>query len=364
MSAKYTKSNFSNQTGTDYMAALDANAEVCFRTAAAFTPSQAGTPDMTVRVEAGALLSGGTLIEIAAQNTSIITAPTASSRIDRVVISRATGAVSVITGAEGYCPIAPALTADVLPVAQVALSAGQTSITDADITDERVCGGSGDMLRANNLSDLADAASARANLGLGSAAVLNVGTSASNVVQMDPDAKLPAVDGSKLTNLSASQVSGLTGFMPTGAVIAMACETAPSGFLECDGAAVSRTTHAALFAVIGTLHGSGDNATTFNLPDYRGRFLRGWDHGIARDPDKASRAAMNTGGAGGDRVGSVQADAFKSHNHEVGALISGGAYNVQAYNASSGGLHNWFTLNNGGNETRPINAGVMYCIKC
>jgi len=193
MSARYTKSNFSNQTGTDYMAAVDANAEVCFRTAAAFTPSQAETPDMTVRVEAGALLSGSTLTEVAAQNTSIITAPAAASRIDRVVINRATGAVSVITGAEGYCPSAPAFTADVLPIAQVALSVGQTSITNADITDERICGGSGDMLRANNLSDVMDVASARENLGLGTAALLDAGTAAGNVVQLDADGKLPTV---------------------------------------------------------------------------------------------------------------------------------------------------------------------------
>ena len=149
-------------------------------------------------------------------------------------------------------------------------------------------------------------------------------------------------------------ISGL----PTGAVIAVASETVPTGYLECNGAAVSRSTYSALFTAIGVVHGYGDNSTTFNLPDYRGRFLRGWDHAIARDPDRASRTAMATGGATGDSVGSVQAEAFKSHTHTGGATVSGtvNSSGSQVYSSTPTGA-------TGGNETRPINAGVMYCIK-
>ena len=60
-----------------------------------------------------------------------------------------------------------------------------------------------------------------------------------------------------------------------GEVKAYAGATAPTGFLFCHGQAVSRTTYSELFAVLGTSHGSGDSLTTFNLPDYRGSFLRG-----------------------------------------------------------------------------------------
>ncbi|MCR6633135.1 MAG: tail fiber protein [Magnetospirillum sp.] len=66
----------------------------------------------------------------------------------------------------------------------------------------------------------------------------------------------------------------------TGEVRMFAASTAPSGWLLCDGGAVSRTTYAALFATIGTVFGNGDGATTFNLPDLRGRAPIGVGQGI------------------------------------------------------------------------------------
>jgi len=63
--------------------------------------------------------------------------------------------------------------------------------------------------------------------------------------------------------------------IPPAAVLPYAGASAPEGWLICDGSAVNRTTYAALFAAIGTSHGSGDGSTTFNLPDYRWTFLRG-----------------------------------------------------------------------------------------
>lgn len=63
---------------------------------------------------------------------------------------------------------------------------------------------------------------------------------------------------------------------PSGMVGYFGNTTPPTGWLQCNGAAVSRATYAALFAAIGTVYGSGDGSTTFNLPDARGMFLRGW----------------------------------------------------------------------------------------
>ena len=73
----------------------------------------------------------------------------------------------------------------------------------------------------------------------------------------------------------------------------------PFGMLRCDGSAVSRTTFADLFTKIGTTWGDGDGATTFNIPDGRGRVFRGRDAGAGRDPDAALRVANATGGATG-----------------------------------------------------------------
>lgn len=65
--------------------------------------------------------------------------------------------------------------------------------------------------------------------------------------------------------------------MPVGCVIPFAGAAAPTGWLLCQGQAVSRTTYAQLFSVIGTTYGSGDGSTTFNLPDMRGRVAVGSD---------------------------------------------------------------------------------------
>lgn len=64
--------------------------------------------------------------------------------------------------------------------------------------------------------------------------------------------------------------------VPPGTIIAYAANLAPSGFFVCDGTAVSRTIYSQLFAAIGTTYGAGDGSTTFNLPDFRAKFLRGY----------------------------------------------------------------------------------------
>lgn len=115
---------------------------------------------------------------------------------------------------------------------------------------------------------------------------------------------------------------------PPGTVIAYAASDEPPGWLLCDGRAVSRKTYESLYNKILTKHGEGDGANTFNLPDYRGRFLRGVDDpdgagGLAaagRDPDASSRTAMSTGGVAGNAVGSVQSDALQGHTHAAGNL--------------------------------------------
>ncbi|MDE2001480.1 MAG: tail fiber protein [Patescibacteria group bacterium] len=161
-------------------------------------------------------------------------------------------------------------------------------------------------------------------------------------------------------------VTGTANIVPPGTVMAYAGSTAPSGWFEANGAAVSRTTYANLYAAIGTSFGSGDGSSTFNLPDLRGEFIRGWNHGASTDPDAASRTTSASGGATGDNVGSYQADELKSHTHSLngydlaqalGSAVQQGGYgNPAAVGASSIGY-------TGGNETRPKNIYLMYIIK-
>jgi len=172
------------------------------------------------------------------------------------------------------------------------------------------------------------------------------------------------ISGSKLTAASVPATALASGAANlTGEIKIWSTGTAPSGWLECDGDAIDRTTYATLFGVIGETFGQGDNATTFNIPDFRGRFLRGWDHSIGRDPDRASRTAMNTGGNTADNVGSVEAEALKSHSHTAShsGNDTGSASRFESTAAAETGTLN--TNATGGNETRPVNANVMYIIK-
>jgi microcystin-dependent protein len=178
---------------------------------------------------------------------------------------------------------------------------------------------------------------------------------------------------------------------PPGSIIAYGGATPPTGWLTCDGSSLdgNQAQYAALFAAIGTNFGGNANAKQFNLPDFRGRFLRGWDHGQGRDPDAVSRSTSAAGGNANDAVGSLEADAFKSHDHTSGTesvpsgtsgllymnnvqggmslrMEAGGACVRTTTNQPSGGgaaTHTHSIGQSGGSETRPANVYVNYIIK-
>ena len=145
----------------------------------------------------------------------------------------------------------------------------------------------------------------------------------------------------------------------------------PTGFLECKGAAVSRSTYSDLFAVIGTTWGAGDGSSTFNLPDLQGAFLRGTGTGSINSRNKV-----------GPSVGSFQEDRFQGHGHNIRGDESGSGANPKLFNSAGGdnsgvidiqeamppGDSGYFEHDSNGtprhgSDTRPYNAGVMYCIK-
>lgn len=141
-----------------------------------------------------------------------------------------------------------------------------------------------------------------------------------------------------------------------GTVAAFAQSAPPPGWLKANGAAVSRTTYAALFGQIGTGYGAGNGSTTFNLPDMRGEFVRGWDDGRGVDSGRV--------------FGSHQTDAFQGHTHGLyhqnNTAPGGGGPSASAAGPNATGP----ALTDGTNgtprtaaETRPRNRALLYCIK-
>ena len=171
------------------------------------------------------------------------------------------------------------------------------------------------------------------------------------------------VDGTiQLEDLIAAVKNSLC---PVGTVLTYTGDTAPEGWLMCHGAAISRADYSALYAVIGDRFGHGDQATTFNIPDFRGMFLRGRDAGAGVDPDRETRIALKTGGAIGDQVGSFQFDEFQLHNHSgipgYSGVWSGNIlYNLDTATTGTMSVNTDYT---GGSETRPMNIYVNYIIK-
>lgn len=139
-----------------------------------------------------------------------------------------------------------------------------------------------------------------------------------------------------------------SGLGTTGGVQYFAMNTAPSGWLKANGAAVSRSTYASLFSAIGITFGAGDGSTTFNLPDLRGEFIRGWSDGRSVDS--------------GRTFGSAQGQDLQSHTHTTPATVTingGGSFGNPAgvCTIESG------TGATGGAETRPRNIALLACIK-
>lgn len=142
------------------------------------------------------------------------------------------------------------------------------------------------------------------------------------------------------------------GLILPGTIVYHAKSTVPSGFLKANGGAVSRTTYSDLFAEIGTTFGSGDGSTTFNLPELRAEFIRGWDDSRGID---ASRV-----------FGSTQIDAFKAHTHSLNLknTSSPGAGTGLQRALDTDVVSSTFMGDGAGStETRPRNIALLACIK-
>ena len=175
-------------------------------------------------------------------------------------------------------------------------------------------------------------------------------------------------DGKRLLN-----TDDLAGMIPSGTVLYFAGQSAPAGWLKANGAAVSRTAYAALFAAIGTTYGAGDGRGTFNLPDLRGEFIRGWDDGRGVDTGRVFGSAQ--GDAIRNITGQFVSDDYNRSlvNEILGVFTMIKRNSSLSYDAAS-------TVTTGGEylnaikfnasrvvptaaENRPRNIALLACIK-
>lgn len=197
------------------------------------------------------------------------------------------------------------------------------------------------LQRDRNLADVPDAATARANLGVYS--------------KEESDRLAPA-----------------------GQVAYFARDAAPAGWLKANGAAISRTAYDRLFAVLGTAYGAGDGFNTFNLPDLRGEFLRGWDDGRGVDAYRALGTPQASQNLAHNHTGDANSAGSHSHSYSDGRPtatpspgIQAGAnftgvweiFSTRTTGSAGSHTHSLTIANSGGTEARPRNIALLACIK-
>ena len=204
---------------------------------------------------------------------------------------------------------------------------------------------------------------------------------------------LSVASGNQNTSTAQVSVSPPVGTIMAYAGPVNAAWETTSGWMLCDGRAFDRNNprYRALFSAIGTSWG-GDGAPNFNIPDLRGRFVRGVDRNIEgtetsqaeggpRDPDRGERTVSNpystnpaNQGNRGNNVGSMQADIYASHRHDISPQINvghtvNGHGSARRFDTDDG--PSWSNINedmfaiadSGGRETRPKNAYVYWIIR-
>jgi phage-related tail fiber protein len=189
------------------------------------------------------------------------------------------------------------------------------------------------LVQSLNLSDVLDKAAARTNLGVYSKA---------EVDQL----------------ISAGDIK----YVPR--------NTAPAGWLKANGAAISRTAYANLFAVIGTTFGAGDGFNTFNLPDLRGEFIRGWDDSRGVDSGRAlgtSQSGQNANHSHGVSDPGHTHLEWRTNGYPVSSYAAGSGSAigyVDSGQVPSGSSTTGISISSdGGNEARPRNIALLACIK-
>ena len=295
-------------------------------------------------------------------------------RLEENVSQAVTEALSAAQGAE-------AVAGGALLTAQEAESAAREALAETSSFSGRMTALESSALaalgRAGEAYDLAAVADSKAGGAQNAAAGAQASAeSAQSEAGQARQAAGQAQQTADAALLRADSVLSLAS--PAGQIVCFAAAQAPEGWLECDGSALDRSVYAGLFQVIGTVFGQGDGSSTFNLPDLRGEFIRGWDHGRGVD--------------GGRVFGSAQLDAMQNLTGSLGNIYKGlggsdggtsppqttgnafgwssiaGVYNTSHIAASQadqgfGPVFNASYQARTASENRPRNRALTFCIK-
>ena len=136
-------------------------------------------------------------------------------------------------------------------------------------------------------------------------------------------------------DFDGANLTGIEG-VPTGVIIPWSDTSVPTGFLECNDQAVSRTTYAALFAIISTTYGAGNGSTTFNLPDLKDNVALGRSNSAALASTGGANTVGSTGNVGGSTGSHTLTEAeLAAHKH---SLVLGGFHAQGQYGFGSAGM--------------------------
>ncbi len=157
-------------------------------------------------------------------------------------------------------------------------------------------------------------------------------------------------------DFDGANLTGIEG-IPTATIVPWSDSSVPAGFLECNGAAVSRSTYSALFAIVGTTYGAGDGSSTFNVPDLQDNVPVGKSNNKALASTGGANTVASTGNVGGSTANAtLSTSQLASHTHNVttkkypsgannstirvGSNTTAGNQNTGATGSGSGHSHN------------------------
>jgi microcystin-dependent protein len=262
-------------------------------------------------------------------------------------------------------------------------SAYRVANSSYDVTNVAYGAANAGFFKTNSAYGIANAAYDRANTKVNTVNGVITGTFSVQGSQKIQNGNLVIQNGTLSVISNSNQIDIIDGVIyingvaldttPPGSVIYFAATTPPSGYLKADGSAVSRSAYSRLFSAIGTTWGVGNGSTTFNLPDLRGEFIRGFDDGRGLDSGRVFSA--------------VQTSALLNHTHTYNDL-----YGLQDDNPGLGSIYDIYgnkveyyqddvDMNNdedgdrgaayytgrtaatGGSENRPRNQTLLVCIK-